>query len=200
MRDDIGGPYDLILCRDTLFHLPLSDAIRVLRRLDLTGSKLLVSHYDEQLAHNWPDIPAGGWHSINLLAPPFNLPPPIAILSETGGTGTSQAGLHYGQSRKLGLWRLPVMSSRRPACPPGGLTGSGPAGPDQVPLSSGKGRNGQWSNFHSLPHLCVVPPLLPMVLCLFPPSNGLVVLPSNTRVSTNSLALSLPSFQLSCVG
>jgi SAM-dependent methyltransferase len=26
VKDDLGGPYDLVLCRDTLFHLPLWDA------------------------------------------------------------------------------------------------------------------------------------------------------------------------------
>lgn len=29
VKDDLGGPYDLVLCRDTLFHLPLWDAVQV---------------------------------------------------------------------------------------------------------------------------------------------------------------------------
>ena len=29
VKDDLGGPYDVILCRDTLFHLPLWDAVQV---------------------------------------------------------------------------------------------------------------------------------------------------------------------------
>ena len=29
VKDELGGPYDLVLCRDTLFHLPLWDAVQV---------------------------------------------------------------------------------------------------------------------------------------------------------------------------
>jgi len=109
VKDELGGPYDLILCRDTLFHLPLWDAVAALRNLQATGSTYLLSHYDEELNTNWPDIAAGGWHVINLLAPPFKLPPPLIAVAETGNEGDASATAHYGHSRKLGLWKLPVL-------------------------------------------------------------------------------------------
>eukprot|EP00291_Cryptomonas_curvata_P023925 CAMPEP_0172160530 /NCGR_PEP_ID=MMETSP1050-20130122/5607_1 /TAXON_ID=233186 /ORGANISM="Cryptomonas curvata, Strain CCAP979/52" /LENGTH=342 /DNA_ID=CAMNT_0012830299 /DNA_START=85 /DNA_END=1110 /DNA_ORIENTATION=- len=87
--------FDLVLCRDALFHLPLSDALRVLGNFDASGSGLLVSHYDEALQHNWPDIEAGEWHSVNLLGPPFNLPPPLVSRPETGGP-LEEGGVLYG--------------------------------------------------------------------------------------------------------
>jgi SAM-dependent methyltransferase len=109
VKDDLGGPYDLVLCRDTLFHLPLWDAVQALRNLQATGARYFMSHYDEDLNTNWPDIAAGGWHMINLLAPPFKLPPPLLSVPEAGNEGDAGAMAHYGQSRKLGLWEFPVL-------------------------------------------------------------------------------------------
>ena len=109
VKDDLGGPYDLVLCRDTLFHLPLWDAVQALRNLQATDARYFLSHYDEDLNTNWPDIPAGGWHMINLLAPPFKLPPPLLSVPEAGNEGDAGAMAHYGQSRKLGLWEFPVL-------------------------------------------------------------------------------------------
>ncbi|KAJ1468358.1 hypothetical protein T484DRAFT_1855553 [Baffinella frigidus] len=108
VKDAIPENFDLILCRDTLFHLPLWDAVEVLRKFDASGAKYLMAHFDEDLAHNWPDIsagkylmahfdenlarnwpdiPAGAWHNVNLLAAPFRLPPPLLSLPESGRRG-----------------------------------------------------------------------------------------------------------------
>jgi SAM-dependent methyltransferase len=83
---------DLILCRDCLIHLPLKDALAVLKNFHQTGAKhLLITTYPE-CEENY-DISTGDWHPVNLEAPPFNLPSPLERISET-------------RERTLGLWRL----------------------------------------------------------------------------------------------
>ena len=46
---------------------------------------------------------------INLLAAPFKLPEPIDTILETGDAGTLNSVTHYGHSRKLAVWKLPVL-------------------------------------------------------------------------------------------
>ena len=153
VHEDLGAGYDLVLCRDTLFHLPLWDAVQALRNMQATGATYLVSHYDEDLATNWPDISVGGWHMINLLAGPFKLPEPILSVPEAGNEGDTTAAAHYGHSRRIGLWRFPVLppiwdqdQSSTPAPPPGAQTLTPPpasGAPHHAPHKVGEAVGGQ---------------------------------------------------------
>ncbi|EKX52803.1 hypothetical protein GUITHDRAFT_101254 [Guillardia theta CCMP2712] len=109
VREPIGRSFDLIVCRDTLFHLPVFDAVQALKNFDASKSKFLLSHFDEELTSNWPDIKVGGWHLINLLEAPFKLSAPVEMVVEKGQDEQSKVQNHYGHARRLALWKLPAM-------------------------------------------------------------------------------------------
>lgn len=72
---------DLVVVRDCLVHLPLSDIVRALERLKASGSKYLLAttftrHQESR------DIRTGDWRPINLQKPPFNLPEPLRSIDE----------------------------------------------------------------------------------------------------------------------
>lgn len=71
---------DAILCRDCLFHLSLPQTLRALGRFARSGAKyLLTTTYH---AGKNVDVATGSWYPINLMAPPFNFPPPVEEFEE----------------------------------------------------------------------------------------------------------------------
>ncbi len=100
---------DIILCRDTLSHLPLKDAFEVLRNFKKSKSKyLLITTYpDTDMNADINDLgenfKMGDWRFINLCKckPPFNLPEPIELITE----GCNSVHTQY-KGKSLGLWRL----------------------------------------------------------------------------------------------
>lgn len=79
---------DLILSRDALQHIPIKDAINVLENIAKAKPKFaMIGSYMNTENVN---VPAGGYFDINLLAPPFNLPPPRSIAKESA----DPKGLH----------------------------------------------------------------------------------------------------------
>lgn len=69
-------PYDAVLCRDCLFHLPLDLAKDAIQNFQKARIRYLLSSYFPDQQHN-SEIDLGGWYPINLRADPFNLPEPI---------------------------------------------------------------------------------------------------------------------------
>lgn len=90
---------DLILCRDLLVHLPLRDALMALRNFRRSGSTWLLT--TTFIAREINTELAGDWRPLNLLLPPFSLPPPAALITEFC---TEEDGCYSDKS--LGLWRL----------------------------------------------------------------------------------------------
>jgi SAM-dependent methyltransferase len=75
---------DFVLCRDVLFHLSNADILAVLRNFLASGSSWLATTHFFQVVRNEDvvsDPKTFRW--INLMAPPFHLPPPDFILSDT---------------------------------------------------------------------------------------------------------------------
>jgi SAM-dependent methyltransferase len=92
---------DLVLERDGLQHLPDREALRVLGRFVESGARLLVAtvNLTDPHRHN-EEIEIGGYRPINLLMPPFSLPPPLAIHPE-------QLGDEFIDDQKyFGIWDL----------------------------------------------------------------------------------------------
>ncbi|MFZ3136819.1 MAG: class I SAM-dependent methyltransferase [Thermodesulfovibrionales bacterium] len=86
---------DLVLSRDCLIHLKLSEIKTALRNLKSSGSRLfLLSTYPAVLVN--PEIDPRFCRNVNLEMPPFNLPKPIELFYEGGGCNEGKA---------LGLWR-----------------------------------------------------------------------------------------------
>jgi hypothetical protein len=89
---------DLILCRDGLVHLPDADALRALDCFRQSGARyLLATTFPGQPASS--DIAIGQWRPMNLEKAPFNLPPPLRLLSD----GCPAPGY---TDKALGLWEL----------------------------------------------------------------------------------------------
>ncbi|MBF0434871.1 MAG: hypothetical protein HQL77_05790 [Magnetococcales bacterium] len=85
---------DLLLCRNTLTHLP-----NALVQEALTSFRASGSHY--LLATTFPgaplvDIEPGHWRPLDLTAPPFNLPAPLQLLPDG----------HPANNSYLGLWKM----------------------------------------------------------------------------------------------
>mmetsp|Transcript_13092 Transcript_13092/g.52433 ORF Transcript_13092/g.52433 Transcript_13092/m.52433 type:complete len:163 (-) Transcript_13092:38-526(-) len=110
-------PVDIVIVRDVLFHFSPERGLDVLRRVDASGARFLLTTYfpGEDNAKSRHRFDGGGhgfasfWH-LNLLDPPFSLPPPLLNIGFDG-----RAGPEY-RTRVMGLWRLPLF--------PGGAVGA----------------------------------------------------------------------------
>ncbi|MFN8524462.1 MAG: class I SAM-dependent methyltransferase [Chloroflexota bacterium] len=91
---------DAILCRDCLVHLTLGDGVLAIENFKASGARYLVATTFVDRTTN-DEIPTGHWRTLNLCAPPFSLPPPIALIDEhcthTGG---------IWRDERLGVWDL----------------------------------------------------------------------------------------------
>ena len=81
-HDRLPTGYELIFSRDTLQHLPLNVVIDTLENFSRTNGSnyLLVGSYFK--ADDNKMVPVGGYFSINLLKPPFNLTTALRIYDE----------------------------------------------------------------------------------------------------------------------
>jgi SAM-dependent methyltransferase len=71
----------LALCRDAMQHLPMAEAVRLLRNLAAARPLYaLLGSYSSEHANT--HISVGDYYPINLQSPPFNLPPPLADFDE----------------------------------------------------------------------------------------------------------------------
>jgi hypothetical protein len=92
---------DLILCRDLLGHYRNRDVLRALDALRASGSRYLLTTTYPQLDTNTDLDAIGLFRLFNLQLPPFNLPPPIELISE------DEPG------KALGLWDLRRLQAGR---------------------------------------------------------------------------------------
>jgi hypothetical protein len=91
---------DLVLCRDGLVHLSFADARAAIRNLRRSRSRyLLVTTFIDRSKNE--DVPTGGWRTLNLEAPPFSFPSPLALVDERC---THTGGIY--RDKRLGLWEL----------------------------------------------------------------------------------------------
>ena len=88
--------YDLVLCRDLLFHLSPEDGIKALKNIKNTGSKYLLTTTFKNGDNNniLNKVSGSRFYKINLQQPPFNLPNPIKYFKEVE------------KDKFLGLWDL----------------------------------------------------------------------------------------------
>lgn len=95
--------FDLILCRDCLFHFQEKNIFRALKNIKNSGSRYLLT-----TTHTWRSFPnvvgTDNWttdnvffHKLNLMLPPYNLPPPLLVIPE--GNNEPNA-----EDRVLALW------------------------------------------------------------------------------------------------
>lgn len=91
---------DLILCRDCLVHFSFADVRAALRNFRRSGAEyLLTTTFVDRAANR--NILTGRWRVLNLQAPPFHLPEPLATVDEQ----CVGAGGVY-RDKRLALWRF----------------------------------------------------------------------------------------------
>lgn len=98
-RDQIPTS-DLILCRDLLVHFSFAHIRSTLQNFAASGSTYLLTTTFVDRKQN-ANVVTGSWRPINLQSPPFDFPPPLAIIRED----CPQEGSLYAD-KSLALWRL----------------------------------------------------------------------------------------------
>jgi len=93
IKDDLPQ-VDLVLCRDCFIHFSEKDIKRTLVNFRKTGARYLATNSFDKISHN-KDIETGKWRQLNLELPPFNFPPPVTAIVESGANG-----------KFLGIWKL----------------------------------------------------------------------------------------------
>jgi hypothetical protein len=99
IRDSIPRA-DLILCRDCLVHLKNAQVLAALRNFRRSGSTYLLATTFTGMHPN-QDVPLGGWRPLNLERAPFDLGPPLRLVSEASSVEDPRFA-----DKGLGLWAL----------------------------------------------------------------------------------------------
>lgn len=94
---------DLILCRDCLVHFSYADIRAAVANFRRSGVRyLLTTTFLDRRANE--DIVTGGWRVLNLEAPPFRFPPPLALVDEHC---THTGGIY--RDKRLALWDIAAL-------------------------------------------------------------------------------------------
>ena len=94
---------DLVMCRDLLVHLSRPQIYKCLRNFRRSGATyLLVTTFPQQVN---ADIVNSRWRPINLTAPPYDFPVPLATIVEGSTQRNKALGLDF-KDKELALWRL----------------------------------------------------------------------------------------------
>jgi hypothetical protein len=97
---DALPPADLIVCRDGLVHLSFADIDAGIANFKRSGSRyLLATTFVDRTAN--ADVRTGGWRVLNLQAPPFSFPQPLALIDERC---VHSGGIY--RDKRLALWEL----------------------------------------------------------------------------------------------
>ncbi len=88
-----NGNNTLIVCRDLLIHLPLSDSLNVVNKVMKSGAKYVAITHQEYESVN-REIPVGSYAPRNLYCEPFNLNKPYFQIKETLVKGFPQKYLN----------------------------------------------------------------------------------------------------------
>ena len=94
MRDALPRA-DLVICRDCLFHYTNRHILRGLRNIRRSMSRYLFTSTFPTVPVNEELYAVGWFRPINLQAPPFDLPEPLAMVTEEPDRGKS-----------MGLWAI----------------------------------------------------------------------------------------------
>ncbi|KAJ1558813.1 hypothetical protein HK096_003278 [Nowakowskiella sp. JEL0078] len=98
--------FDIVMCRDAIQHLPLSDGMKIYQSLEATGAKLLITNI--HLPNDHPntkgvnlDIQPGGYYDNNPLLEPFKFGLPIFYTYDTFASP--------GNDKYMAAFELPII-------------------------------------------------------------------------------------------
>jgi len=99
---------DMILARDAIQHLSLADGLQVLRNIEASGAKFLVTNFHHSKhtgeAFSNRNIESGGYYPINVMLPPFNFPKPLFYIMDGDDESFENDEIKFA-----GVWQLPVV-------------------------------------------------------------------------------------------
>ncbi len=93
--EDAPPAADAWLCRESLFHLPLADAQKVIAQWRRSGVEWFLATTTSGVTRN-AEIAAGDWRLLNLEAAPFDLGPPVARIPDAAAADPHKV---------VGVWR-----------------------------------------------------------------------------------------------
>ena len=101
VKTRLNEPYDIILMRHVIQHLPYNDIMDMLAHASNSGSKYLLATTFPGHKSSGDLLEPGGFRRVNLQIPPISLTPPLCIHKD----GTDE---FHGDQGYLGLWQLPL--------------------------------------------------------------------------------------------
>lgn len=97
---------DLVFCRDCLPHFSFAHLRQAIAAVKASGSQYLLTTTYSEFGPN-RDIVSGEWRPLNLQAPPFNFPAPIAAIAE------GSADPFGFRDKLMALWRVSDLPNLR---------------------------------------------------------------------------------------
>ena len=94
---------DAVLCRDLFVHFTLEDALCGIANVCRSGATYLIATTFTDRLTNSETLLLDMWRPLNMVQPPFNFPPPVAIINER--CTETHLGLDYSD-KCLGVWRI----------------------------------------------------------------------------------------------
>ena len=90
--------FDLIFCKDVLFHLSYNDTLKAIGNIKNSNSKYFISTTFYDFKNK--DIATGGWRPINLETSPFLMGSPLLLWKNIEGKETGWT------SKSIGVWKI----------------------------------------------------------------------------------------------
>lgn len=94
---------DAVLCRDLFVHFTLQDALHAIANVCKSGATYLIATTFTDRLTNSETLLLDMWRPLNMVQPPFNFPPPVAVINER--CTDTDLGLDYSD-KCLGVWRV----------------------------------------------------------------------------------------------
>ena len=91
--------FDLIICKDCLFHLSFKDALRALQSFKQSCSTYLLATTFIGYPNN--DILTGNWHRIDMETEPFNMGKPVYLIENAENLPKTT-----NIEKSIGLWKI----------------------------------------------------------------------------------------------
>lgn len=99
IEDDLPESTDVVLCREVLFHLSFEDGLEVLKKVAVSNARYFLATTSD-ISENEKNIRTGQFRNINLLIPPYNLPPCVDKWVDSSS---------ISNDRYIGIWKVADM-------------------------------------------------------------------------------------------
>lgn len=103
--DELPSGQDMVLVRDVLQHLPLKDGMSMIRNIERSGVKFLVTNW-HILSEKNRDVKPGEWFMVDLFQPPYNFSLPLFYIVDGPDSSNEKGVENY---KLMGVFRLPVL-------------------------------------------------------------------------------------------